>query len=124
LVLYRLNEQIITLKALTDPDGNPIIDATIEASLQDGSATPLPGFEQIDFEPDPMVHGNYTALMPAAFDAVIGTNYRLVVAGMDAEGRGFHFTVPVEVVRRMLGICSPATVALSRKKRSPCKGVV
>lgn len=100
ITLYQNNDQIITLRGITDAVGNPAVGAAITGVIKDrtgvavadGSTT----FGDVDGTP-----GNYEGNITAAFSPTAATTYVLSVSGTHL-GASFTFQIACNVAARVL----------------------
>jgi len=100
IYLYPQNTQVIEIDGLQDQlTGDFLNIATVQATLVDQRGNPDPVLNDIAMTYVPGSNGNYQGVVPFAFNAPLGSGYRLQIQA-DQSGVQAFWSIPAQVVLR------------------------
>src|SRR5580765_8314966 len=96
LTVYQNNTQLLQISGLRDSSQNFIVDGTLTATLLDQNREQVANLINISVPYVTGSNGDYQGLIPATFEAAVGTEYTMVIDG-DGGGGHLHIEIPTEV---------------------------
>lgn len=94
---YPNNTQVVEIDGLQDQLTGAFLDAaTVTATLVDQNGNPDSVFQNIAMNFVPASNGNYTGVVPFAFNAAVGSGYTLQIKALQAGVQAF-WSIPAQV---------------------------